>query len=82
MSENTHWKNIYKIAGFASLIFILYSLATMISLMVVGGQPETAAEGFAMLQENRLVGMLRLDVFTQLVMPLYYLIYLGIYAGL
>ncbi|MFN2235342.1 MAG: hypothetical protein ACK2U1_14030 [Anaerolineales bacterium] len=82
MSENTYWKIVYKIAGIASLVFIVYSLVTMISLMVIGGQPETAAEGFAMLQENRLVGMLRLDVLTQLVVPLYYLIYLGIYAGL
>jgi hypothetical protein len=82
MSENTHWKIIYRIAGIACLVLIVYSLVTMISLIVFGGQPETAAEGFAMLQENRLVGMLRLDILTQLVVPLYYLIFLGIYVGL
>lgn len=65
MSENTHWKIIYKIAGIATLVFIVYSLVTMISLMVIGGQPETAADGFAMLQENHLVGMLHSQYFSK-----------------
>jgi hypothetical protein len=82
MSKNANWKTIYKIAGIASLIFVLYSLVTMILLIVIGGQPETAAEGFSILQENRLLGMLRLDILTLLIVPLYYLIFLGIYAAL
>jgi hypothetical protein len=82
MSENTDWKIVYRVAGITCLVFILYSLVTMISQMVIGGQPETATEVFAMLQENRLSGMLRLDLLTLLVVPMYYPIFLGIYAGL
>jgi hypothetical protein len=54
----------------------------MILLMTLGGQPKTAEEGFTMLQENQLVGLLRLDVLTILVMPLYYLLFLGFYTAL
>jgi hypothetical protein len=78
---DTGWKSLYKICGGVALFFIVYSLAEMIVLIVVGGQPTTAREGFAMLQENRLMGLLRLDLFTVLVMPLYYLLFLGLYMA-
>jgi hypothetical protein len=74
--------SLYKLGGAAAIIFVLYSLVTMILLVVVGGQPETAEEGFAMLQENRLIGLLRLDVLTILVLPLYYLLFLALYVAL
>lgn len=76
------WKNIYIISGVVALILLAYSLVTMLILIVIGGQPMTAQEGFTMLQENRLVGLLRLDVLTILVMPLYYLLFLGLYTAL
>jgi hypothetical protein len=52
----------------------------MFILLVIGGQPETAQEGFTMLQNNRLTGMLRLDVLAVFVMPLYYLVFWNIYV--
>ena len=61
---------------------MVYSLATMISLIFLGGMPETAQDGFALLAENRLAGLLRLDVLTILVMPLYYPLLLGLYGAL
>jgi len=79
MTENTTWKSLYIISGVSAWIFVLYSLITMIVLIVIGGMPETAAEGFSMLQEHRLVGILRLDTLTLLIMPLYYPIFLGMY---
>ncbi len=79
---DTPWRSLPRIGGYAALLLLFYSLATMILLVMIGGQPENAQEGFAMLQENRLVGLLRLDVLTILVIPLYYLLFLGIYAGL
>ncbi len=84
MSEiDPNWKSLYKLGGATALILLVYSLVTMVLLVVVGGQPETAQEGFAILQNNRLVGLLRLDVLTILVyMPLYYLLFLGLYAAL
>ena len=76
------WKGIYKIGGVSALILLAYSLVTMVSMFVVGGQPETALEGFAMLQANRLKGLLRLDMLTILVFPLYYLLFLGLFVAL
>jgi|GEM_PF-2671249 hypothetical protein len=76
------WKNLVPLAGWAAILLLVYSLATMAFLIALGGMPETAWEGFALLAENRLAGLLRLDILTILVMPLYYLLFLGLYAGL
>jgi hypothetical protein len=50
--------------GIAALILIAYSLATIVQLIVLGGQPATAAEAFRLLEGNRFVGLLRLDLPT------------------
>jgi hypothetical protein len=83
MSEaDSNWKSLYKIGGIAALIFVVYALVTMILIIVVGGQPESAAEAFKLLQENRIIGLLRLDTLTLLIVPLYYPIFLSIYIAL
>jgi hypothetical protein len=69
------WSSLCKLSGVAALILLVYSLVTMVILVTIGGQPETAQEGFSMLQENRLAGLLRLDVLSVLVMPLYYVLF-------
>src|SRR5208337_4923282 len=51
-------------------------------MVVLGGQPVTAAQAFDLLQQNRVVGLLRLDLPTIAVLPLYYLLFLGLYAAL
>jgi len=81
-SIQSSWKSIFWVGGIAALILLGYSLLTMVSLIVIGGQPGSAQEGFSMLQNNRLLGLLRLDLPTTLVMPLYYLLLLGLYAAL
>jgi hypothetical protein len=68
--------------GIAALVLIVYSLATIVQLIVLGGQPATAAEAFRLLQSNRIVGLLRLDLPTVVAMPLYYLLFLGLFAAL
>jgi hypothetical protein len=68
--------------GIAALILIVYSLATIVQLLVLGGQPATAAEAFRLLQNSRIVGLLRLDLPTVVVMPLYYFLFLGLFAAL
>jgi hypothetical protein len=83
MSEIEHnWKPIYKLGSVAAWIFVVYSLVTMIILFGVGGRPETALETFELLQENKLIGLLRLDALTLITVPLYFPIYLSIAAGL
>ncbi len=68
--------------GVAALILIVYSLATMVQLVVLGAQPATAAETFSLLRDHRIVGLLRLDLPTVFAMPLYYLLFLGLFAAL
>lgn len=81
-SADSGWRSVCRIGGVSALILIAYSLATMVQLVLLGGQPTTAAEAFDLLQRNRLVGLLRLDLPTLFVIPLYYLLFFGIYAGL
>jgi hypothetical protein len=80
--ENSGWSSLYKIGGVAAWIFVAYSLATIIIFVFLSQMPETALEAFNALQENRVVGLLRLDALTLLTVPLYYLIYLCIYQGI
>ena len=68
--------------GVAGFVLIVYSLATMVQMFVLGGQPKTAAEAFSLLEQNRVVGLLRLDLPTAFLLPLYYLLFLGLYAAL
>ena len=51
-------------------------------LSVFGGPPSTASEVFSMLQSNRVLGLLRMDLLTVIFIPLYYLIFLGIFLAL
>ena len=77
------WKGLCRLGGVAALILLLYSVVTIIVLTLFGVAPSTAAECFAMLQNNRIVGLLRLDLLTVFVyMPLCYLLFLGIYIAL
>jgi hypothetical protein len=69
-------------AGIAALILVLYSLATMVQMVVLGGQPTSAAQAFDLLERHRWIGLLRLDLPTVIVMPLYYLLFLGLFAAL
>jgi hypothetical protein len=79
---DANWKRLCRLAGASALILVVYSVVTMVFMVVFGGQPKTAQEGFAMLQANRLVGFLRLDGLTILVMPLYYLLFFSLYRAL
>ena len=81
-STASDWSGLCRVGGIAALILIVYSLATIVQLVLLGGQPATAAEAFTLLQNDRMVGLLRLDLPTVVVMPLYYLLFLGLFAAL
>jgi len=69
--------------GFASFALLLYSLGTLVQVAVIGmGAPADVAGIFDMLHDNKLEGLLRLDLPTILAMPLYYLLFLGLFAAL
>jgi hypothetical protein len=75
-------EGIHNMGGVTALILLAYCLATMVLVFTLGGPPATAQETFDMLRANRLVGLLRLDVLTTMVMPLYYLLFASLYAAL
>lgn len=76
------WNALCRIGGIVAWIFIAYSLATMVQLIVLGGPPTSAIEAFRLLQSNKIVGLLRLDLPTMFAMPLYYFLFLGLFAAL
>ncbi len=76
------WRGLCWTGGVAAWLLVAYSLATMVQLVVLGGQPATAAQAFSLLQNNRVQGLCRLDLPTVLAMPLYYLLFLGLFAAL
>ena len=75
-------KRLCRIAGISAFALIVYSVVTMVLLIAIGTQPLTVEECFQMLQENKLVGLLRLDILTVLFIPLYYVLFAGLYFSL
>jgi hypothetical protein len=74
--------NLCRIGGFAALVLVISSLATMVQIMILGGQPTSAAQAFDLLQHHRAIALLRLDLPTVTCMPLYYFVFLGLFAAL
>ncbi len=81
-ASSNHLNSLCRIGGIASLILVVYSLATMVQMLWLGGQPTSAVQAFDLIQHHRLVGLLRLDLPTVLIMPLYYLLFLGLFVAL
>lgn len=75
-------KRLCRIAGIAAFILIAYLVATMVLLLTIGTQPLTVEECFRMLQDNRVEGLLRLDLLTVIFIPLYYVLFAGLYFAL
>lgn len=82
LCEPEHAAPIYRLGAIAAFVWIVYSLGTIVQLLVLGGQPATADEAFRLLQSSRIIGLLRLDLPTVLVMPLYYVMFLAFAAAL
>ena len=81
-SSAFNWTGFCRAAGIAAFIFLFYCLVTLIQMGVLGGPPTTVGEAFRVLQQNKVVGLLRLDFPTVLVLPLYYLLFFGFFAAL
>jgi hypothetical protein len=54
----------------------------MLIVFLLGPPPSTIEGYFIMIKENRLNGLLRLDILTVFVMPFYYLLFYGIYLAI
>lgn len=81
-AEHGDLSGLCRVGGISAFILIVYSLATIVQLAILGGQPATAAEAFSLLQHHKAVGLLRLDLPTVAALPLYYLLFLGLFAAL
>jgi hypothetical protein len=68
--------------GLTCMIFLAYCIATMLIVFLLGPPPSTIEGYYIMLNESRLNGLLRLDILTVFVMPLYYLIFYSIYLAI
>lgn len=80
-SDYSH-RTIYWLGGTVCMFLIAYSLITMLLLMILGPPPKTIETCYTMLQENRLNGLLRLDILTVFILPLYYLLFFSLYVAL
>lgn len=72
----------YKLGAWSCIVLMLYSLATILVVTLIGGPPQSVQECFAMLRESKVNGLLRLDVLTVFVMPLYYVLFYALYISL
>jgi|GEM_PF-812603 len=74
---------LYKAGGWTSILFLVYSLVTILILVFLnGGYPETAKECFDMIRENRFEALLQLDIVSVIAIPFYYLLFFSIYRAL
>lgn len=72
----------YKLGAWGCILLMIYSLATILIVTLIGGPPESVEECFKMLKESRLNGLLRLDILTMFLMPLYYVLFFALYTAL
>ena len=64
------------------MILIVYSLITLLIMSIIGVPPATVEQIFSMLHANRFHGLLRLDILTVFIFPLYYLLFYSLYIAL
>jgi hypothetical protein len=81
-SADSDWNILCLAGGIAALILLVYSLATLVQLALLGGEPATANEAFTLLHNNRILGLVRLDLPTALALPFYYILLLGLFGAL
>lgn len=79
-SHGLNLKTILRTGGAICFVLLAHSLITLIVMSLIGGPPLTAEESFSILRENTLKGLLRLDLFTVFVIPLYYLLFFSLYT--
>jgi hypothetical protein len=80
--EDSSWRNVSRIGGVAAFISVVCALITMTVIITIGGEPSTATEYFALLNNDRIVGLLRMDFASVINLSSYYLMFFGIYTVL
>ena len=79
----TDLRGLCRWGGFASYALLVYCVGLLVQAVVVGmGVPSDPAAIFAMLHSHKVEALLRLDLPTMFAMPLYYVLFLGLFAAL
>jgi hypothetical protein len=73
---------LHKLGAWSCVLLMIYTLATILVVGLIGGPPQNVEECFNMLHENRTKGLLRLDLLTVFVMPLYFVLFYALYRSL
>jgi hypothetical protein len=76
------WKGLCKIGGVTALTQLICVISTLTVVLTLGGEPATAEEYFTLLQNDRLIGILRMDFTSMISVALYPLTCFGLYAAL
>jgi hypothetical protein len=76
------WAGLCRMGGVAALTMLASTSLTMIVVLTLGGEPATPDEYFTLLEHNRLVGLLRMDLASLVTVGLYYFVFFGLYAAL
>jgi hypothetical protein len=76
------WVRLCRLGGVAAWLQFLSLVAMMIIIPLVGGTPESIEATYVMLQEDGLAGILRLDIATIILLALFPVLTVGLYAAL
>jgi len=79
---DVEWKGMFRVGGFSALIITAFFLIDMIVLVAFMPYPETASDWFVLLHNNRIVGLLSLDIFVLAGFPLCYPLFFALYGAL
>jgi hypothetical protein len=79
---DSRWKGLYKVGGVAALMQFVFTLMIIIVASTLGPKPSTAEEYFTILQNDRLVGLLRDDFSSLIIIALYLVTFPCLYVAL
>lgn len=79
---HTDWRRLMQTGGVAALLQIGCMIVSLVVGIAYGAEPETAAEAFAMLEANRITGILRLDFGTLVLICLLPITGMGVFAAM
>ncbi|MBN1122855.1 MAG: DUF4386 family protein [Anaerolineae bacterium] len=77
---DTGWRKMIRVGGISSWMQLGCVIGMTIALAALGMRPETAEEAFTIFQSSKLVGLLRDDLFSLLIVAFYLGTFTGIYA--
>ena len=76
------WKGIYRIGGVAALMQFVCTLIIIIITSTLGLKPTSAHEYFTLLQSDRIVGLLRDDFLSLIIISLYLVTFFALYGAI